>query len=566
MASTRRIITLAAGAAIAATLALPAAALATDRYVDNDSMGLPPCTNPAFPCTTIAQATGVPSVTGDVIHVGGGTYAGNLTLPNGVSLIKDSFTSPFDTSGPAIIGAGTDTTPAITLAGGTSPLTVSGFTIRGGNLPTVSTVDSAGATDKVTIAGNTFDAHPSLPPPANTARTDIRLSGGSPRVTGNTFIGNTNDDIRRIGVVYNGTGTNVEIDHNSFDHYMTAMQLNGFGGTAIVNVHDNIATNLYDDSGLASEQGIATNQVSGRFTGNLLTEIAGQATGNGLVLTAVTATGTPLVLSRNRVFGFESDSELAVEDPVVLTDDVFANDGAALFLLSDPSVTATNITATNSTGGFGYDILLSNTALTLNSSVVGSQGVSFSAGDTCTSSFSFRTGGVDTCGFGLVADPLFVNTDPAVNDFQLQPGSPVIDAGDPAAPTEATDLAGNPRAIATLSCPARRDVGAYEFAANPLSCVVPPTTDTTPPETTVSGKRKVKTRKKKARVTFTFSSSESGSSFACSLDGSPFAPCTSPFTRKLRRGAQTLSVRATDPSGNVDPSPGSFTTKVKRLR
>jgi hypothetical protein len=68
---------------------------------------------------------------------------------------------------------------------------------------------------------------------------------------------------------------------------------------------------------------------------------------------------------------------------------------------------------------------------------------------------------------------------------------------------------------------------------------------------------------RKARVSFTFSSSKASSTFACSLDGSPFAPCTSPFTRKLRRGSYTLMVRATDADGNTDPTPASFTTKVK---
>jgi hypothetical protein len=92
------------------------------------------------------------------------------------------------------------------------------------------------------------------------------------------------------------------------------------------------------------------------------------------------------------------------------------------------------------------------------------------------------------------------------------------------------------------------------------------TVDATAPETSVSGKAKVKTRKKKARVTFTFSSTEAGSSFACSLDGGPFAPCTSPFSAKLRRGGHTLTARATDATGNADQSPASFTTKVKKRK
>jgi hypothetical protein len=86
--------------------------------------------------------------------------------------------------------------------------------------------------------------------------------------------------------------------------------------------------------------------------------------------------------------------------------------------------------------------------------------------------------------------------------------------------------------------------------------------DTTAPETTISGRRKVKTRKKKARVTWTFDSTEPNT-FQCSLDGAPSAPCSSPFSVKLRRGAHTLIVSSTDAAGNADPTPASFSTKVK---
>ncbi|HEY6636887.1 MAG TPA: calcium-binding protein [Solirubrobacterales bacterium] len=103
-----------------------------------------------------------------------------------------------------------------------------------------------------------------------------------------------------------------------------------------------------------------------------------------------------------------------------------------------------------------------------------------------------------------------------------------------------------------------------------VAVVAPPPPGTTPapntaPETFVSGKSKVRTRKRKARVTWTFTANEP-STFACSLDGGPFAPCSSPFSAKLRRGAHTLSVRATDAAGNADATPAGFTTKVKRKR
>jgi hypothetical protein len=89
--------------------------------------------------------------------------------------------------------------------------------------------------------------------------------------------------------------------------------------------------------------------------------------------------------------------------------------------------------------------------------------------------------------------------------------------------------------------------------------------DATAPDTTVSGRSKVKTRKKRARVTWTFGSTEPGT-FQCSLDGASFSACTTPYTTKLRRGRHTLSVRSIDALGNVDPAPATFTTKVKRKR
>jgi hypothetical protein len=163
----------------------------------------------------------------------------------------------------------------------------------------------------------------------------------------------------------------------------------------------------------------------------------------------------------------------------------------------------------------------------------------------------------------------------SASDFHLASGSALIDVGDPAGPPLGDqDIDGDDREIfGKDGCNGpRRDIGADEFV--PLSpptlldCSPPATTsppDSSAPDTFVSGKAKVKTRKKKARVTFTLTSTEPGS-FECSLDGGPFAPCASPFSVKLRRGRHTLMARATDVAGNTDQSPASFTTKVKRKK
>jgi parallel beta-helix repeat protein len=74
--------------------------------------------------------------------------------------------------------------------------------------------------------------------------------------------------------------------------------------------------------------------------------------------------------------------------------------------------------------------------------------------------------------------------------------------------------------------------------------------DTDPPETTV---KKTKVRGDDAKITFT--SDEPGSTFTCRLDKEKAKPCTSP--RKIRNlddGKHKLTITATDPAGNTDPS------------
>ena len=85
--------------------------------------------------------------------------------------------------------------------------------------------------------------------------------------------------------------------------------------------------------------------------------------------------------------------------------------------------------------------------------------------------------------------------------------------------------------------------------------------DATPPATTIdtfppdpSGS---------ASASFTFSSSEAGSTFECQLDSGGFAACTSPKNYTgLREGSHTFEVRAIDAAGNTDPTPASYTWTI----
>jgi len=90
------------------------------------------------------------------------------------------------------------------------------------------------------------------------------------------------------------------------------------------------------------------------------------------------------------------------------------------------------------------------------------------------------------------------------------------------------------------------------------------TVDATPPDTTIlsgpTGAISV------TSVTFTFSSTETGSTFQCRLNGGSFVSCTSPhIISGLVNGSQTFEVRAIDGVGNVDPTPATQSWTVDAI-
>ncbi|QSQ27964.1 OmpA family protein [Pyxidicoccus parkwayensis] len=109
------------------------------------------------------------------------------------------------------------------------------------------------------------------------------------------------------------------------------------------------------------------------------------------------------------------------------------------------------------------------------------------------------------------------------------------------------------------------EVRAVDSAGNvdPTPATYTWTVDTSPPDTTiVSGPTGSTTS---TSATFDFSSNESPVTYQCSLDGAAFTACTDPVTfTGLADGSHTLSVRAVDAAGNVDPTPATRTWTVDR--
>src|SRR5436305_1348621 len=100
--------------------------------------------------------------------------------------------------------------------------------------------------------------------------------------------------------------------------------------------------------------------------------------------------------------------------------------------------------------------------------------------------------------------------------------------------------------LATVAQPALSRV-------EPAPTVLAFSADTTPPTTTISGGQS-----NPHSATFLLGASEPTSGFECNLDGVGFTSCSSPYTvDHLALGAHSISARAIDVAGNVDPSPVS---------
>jgi hypothetical protein len=138
--------------------------------------------------------------------------------------------------------------------------------------------------------------------------------------------------------------------------------------------------------------------------------------------------------------------------------------------------------------------------------------------------------------------------------------SPVVDKG--SAPGNlTTDQRGLPRTVDTSVANAKdgTDIGSVELPAGPPGPPPPPAAGGTKVGTLKKKHKKrrrvIRTKNKVAKVRITFRSSNTGVTFQCSVDGSAFSPCKSPFVTKLRSASgkgkkHNIAIKQVDAAGN----------------
>ena len=104
--------------------------------------------------------------------------------------------------------------------------------------------------------------------------------------------------------------------------------------------------------------------------------------------------------------------------------------------------------------------------------------------------------------------------------------------------------------------------GQGQYTANYTTPEPPPPPPPAVPQTKLG--RHPAARTKKTIATFSFSSTVTGATFHCKLDGKPKTACRSPKSyKKLKPGKHTFKVWATA-AGHTDPTPAKFSWKILR--
>jgi hypothetical protein len=365
-------------------------------------------------------------------------------------------------------------------------------------------------------------------------------------VSGNTASGTgaTGQNAPEGGGIYNHTIGTLTIDRSTIDSNHVTADAAAAGGTA------NAPGGGIDNNGTLS---IVRSTVSNN-TASALNGSSNSALGAGIA----NGGSANVTLDRSTV----SDNTVTAVD---------SHQGGGIFV-SGTSFSSTSSTIAHNSAGTGANLSLQH-AITLKNTIVSNPG---GGGTDC-----FGTGFTTSQGFNLADDasceledatdqesinPMLAaslgSNGGLTQTYALQPGSPAIDQGKASA-GETVDQRGQKRpsnfgSIPNASGGDGSDTGSFELQ------------DTTPPDTIIDSGPSGVTND--PTPTFTFHSTEAGSTLRCKLDAGGaygFTPCTSPRTiGHLLDGAHTFQVVAKDAAGNTDLTPASrsFTVKTAEVK
>ncbi len=487
---------------------------------------------------------------------------------------------------------------AYQLSPATVNVTISGLTVTGGN-------PASGGGGGILVGQQATMKLQGVAVTGNAVAADTANGGGiynegslevdDSEVSGNTALSSgaaiANRDAFGGGIL--STGPSLTVNNSSIDaNTSTASQGSGCASNCLA---------FADGAGIWAPSG-SVSVLRSTIDGNTASATGGAGAGSGAFAQAGGigggGSGTALTISRSTLSG---NSAEASGNPVRNQADggalQWTTDSAAPPQLDRVTVTGNEVNATDvgavgglyfQTGGADAADVTSST-ISANRQSPASSGIVSGAnlyGGTITNSIvSDPLGGDPNCGIaagmptsagfniddgascGFTEPSEQQDTDPGLDPagladnggptktIALVHSNPAVDAGHAAA-GETIDQRGEARPfdfpdVANAAGSDGADVGAFELL------------DTTAPDTAITSGPADGASIATDKPSFGFSSTEPGSTFECKLDGGAYEACTSPHTTSsLADGSHSFSVRAIDPSDNVDQTPAMRTFTV----
>jgi hypothetical protein len=447
---------------VAATLCLlaPGFASAADRFVATTGTDVSNnCLDAANPCATVVQAVSMSNASGDVIHIGPGTYTGAINTAHSIDFEGAGAGTTTSTAGATVINVAANAAFKLTGGGTLRNLQAVGGTSADGALEletpgtgpvrayTVANVVAIGSSCMGCAAFKLRDTGAGAPTQLTATVTDSSFVAQGDNA-GTVFTQTANADFARDSLTAEAGaigGLLVEFGTVNFSDGSIGTPGLGGGGAEV----GGGGTGNFTRSRLAGFQALYVDGGMGHATATVTDSVAVATIAGALVLNdaAVTTRGSTFVAEgTGAALGARLTASTAGDASLSSVNSIFRVHGGSAPGIDVKTVYATGHTATFTAGNSNYTT------------------VDTSEGGTITPPGS---------GTNVSGDPGFVNE--AGGDFRLAAGSPLIDRGADPLVAE-TDVRGVTRAVdGNCDGVTVPDIGAFEF--------VP----TCPPKATAAG-------------------------------------------------------------------------------